>query len=458
MPMTSRAVRRPLLPLLAGGLLIALAAIAVPLQPAAAVDVQRVVSPGGIEAWLVEDHSVPLVSISLAFEGGSATDPAGKAGLANMVSGLLDEGAGDLDSDAFQRKISDLSVELGFDAGRDGFFGTMRALTRHRDAAFGLLQLALTEPRFDARAVDRIRGQILVGIARRTNDPGSIAGETFWQAVLPGHPYANPVDGTAQSVAALTADDLHGFVRDRFARDSLKIGVAGDITAEELAALLDRTFSALPAKGAPVVIPEAMPADAGATIVVRQNVPQSTILFGQRGLKRDDPDYYTAYVLNHLLGGGAFSSQLYTEVREKRGLAYSAYSYLNPLDHTALWMGGAATANPRVGESLGVIRDVWAGMQAAPVDTAALDDAKRNITGSFALRLTSSKAIARMLVGMQRESLGIDYLDRRNELIDAVTAEAVARVARRVLDPAGLTFVVVGEPEGVESKPGAERG
>ena len=446
------ALRRLLAP--SALLLLALVAIATPLRPAAAVDVQRVVSPGGIEAWLVEDHAVPLLSISLAFDGGSATDPAGKAGLANMVSGLLDEGAGDFDSEAFQRRIADLSIELGFNAGRDGFFGGMRALSRHRDAAFDLLRLALTAPRFDDRAVERIRGQILANLSRRANDPGDIAGRTFWQGVLPGHPYANPVDGTPQSVATLTAADLHAFVAGRFSRDTLIIGVAGDITAAELSVLLDRTFATLPAQGSPVAIADAAPDFRGGTTVVRQAVPQSTILFGQRGLARDDPDYYVAYVLNHLLGGGAFSSRLYKEVREKRGLAYSAYSYLSPLDHTALWIGGAATANARVGESLAVIRDIWAEMRTAPVDAATLEDAKSNITGSFALRLTSSKAIARMLVGIQREQLGIDYLDRRNALIGAVTTADVERVAARLLDPAALTFVVVGEPAGVETSPG----
>ena len=429
-----------------------------PLRPAAAVDVQRIVSPGGVEAWLVEDHAVPLLSISFAFPGGSATDPDGKAGLANMVSGLLDEGAGDIDSQAFQQKLADLSVELGFDAARDGFYGTMRALTRNRTEAFDLLRLAITAPRFDTPAVERIRGQILANLAARTNDPRTIAGRTFWKTLLPGHPYANPVDGTPETVRTLTADDLRTFVAGRLVRDGLRIGVSGDITPAELSALLDSTFGALPATGSAIDIAEMMPVATGGTIVVHQQVPQSTILFGQRGLKRDDPDYYAAYVLNHILGGGAFSSRLYDEVREKRGLAYSVYSYLHPLDRSALWAGGAATANARVGESLAVLRDTWAQMRARPAGVKELEDAKLNITGSFSLRLTSSRAIARMLVGMQRENLGIDYLDKRNGYIEAVTADDIARVAQRVLDPESLTFVVVGEPEGVESSIGGERG
>jgi zinc protease len=449
-------VRRPVGAALA--LFTLLVVAGVPFRPAQAVDVQRVVSPGGIEAWLVEDHSLPLLSVSFAFNGGSATEPAGKHGLANMVSGLLDEGAGDLESQAFQRKIEDMSIGLDFDAARDGFFGTLRTLTRHRDEAFDLLRLALTSPRFDPPAVERIRGQILAGLAADANDPRDIAGRVFWKTLLGDHPYSHAVQGTPDSVAGLTIDDMRSFVAARLARDGLQIGVAGDITPAELATLLDATFGRLPARGIAVDIAEALPQADGGTVVVRQAVPQSTVLFGQRGLKRDDPDYYAAYVLNHILGGGAFSSRLYTEVREKRGLAYSAYSYLNPLDHTALWVGGAATANARVGESIAVIRDVWREMREAPVDPAALDDARLNLTGSFALRLTSTQAIARMLVAMQREALGIDYLDRRNAYIEAVTADDVARVAQRLLDPDALTFIVVGEPEGVETSVAPERG
>lgn len=431
------------------GMLALVVLFALPLRPAAAVEVQRVVSPGGIEAWLVEDRSIPLLSMSIAFEGGAATDPAGKEGLAHMVSGLLDEGAGELDSQAFQQKLSDLSVGLAFDAERDGFLGTLRTLTRNRDAAFDLLRLALTAPRFDTSAVERIRGQIIAGLAARANDPRDIAGRAFWRAMFRGHPYAHAVEGTQQSVVGLTVDDLRGFVVRRLARDGLKIGIAGDISAAELGLLLDRTFGDLPAQGTAIEIAAAEPRAAGGTIVIRQSVPQSTILFGQHGLKRDDPDFYAAYVLNHILGGGSFSSRLYEEVREKRGLAYSVYSYLHPLDHAALWVGGAATANPRVGESLAVVREVWTQMRDAPVDAQALEDAKLNLTGSFALRLTNTRSIARMLVGMQRENLGIDYLDRRNGYIEAVTAADVARIAKSLLDPEALTFVIVGEPDGV---------
>lgn len=419
--------------------------------PAKAIEIERVVSDRGIEAWLVEDHSLPIISMQFAFPGGAATDPADRAGLANMVSGLLDEGAGDLDSQAFQRRLSDESIALSFNASRDNFSGRLKTLTRNRDEAFGLLQLALNAPRFDADAVARIRAQILAGVAARTNDPDRIARQTFWDATFPGHPYARPLEGTAESVAAITEDDLRNFVTRRFARDDLIVGVVGDIDAEELKVLLDKTFGALPGKSDPFTVPKAEPAAAGEVIVVQEDNPQSRIMFGQKGLYRDDPDYYAALVLNHILGGGSFTSRLYEEIREKRGLAYSVYSYLLPLDSAALWLGGAGTENAAVSVSVELVKNQWANLRAFGVSQDELEKAKANLIGSFGLRFDRSAAIAGMLVAVQRRDLGIDYINKRNDLIARVTLDDVNRVAARLLDPDALTVVVVGNPENISA-------
>ena len=428
---------------------VAVALLVIAAAPARAVEVQRVVSPGGIEAWLVEDHQTPIITLELAIRGGAALDPAGKEGLAQMVSSVIDEGAGDLDSQAFQGRLDDLSITLGFDGFLDTFRGSLRTLTRNHAEAFDLMRLALTEPRFDAEPVERIRSQIQTILARRLNDPDTIASNTFWAAVFPDHPYGRPRRGTAESVAAITTTDLRGSVAARFARDTLTLGVVGDITADALAPLLDQTFGSLPRAGQPFHVPEVSAGAAGEVIVVAQDVPQSTVVFGQPGLKRADPDYYAAYVLNHVLGGGSFTSRLYQEVREERGLAYSVYSYLNPLDHAAMWMGGVGTDNATVGQSLGIIREEWRRIRDDGVSAAELTDAKTNLTGGFALRFSDSRSIARTLVGMQLEDLGIDYIDRRNGFIEAVGSADLERVARRFLDPDALTVVVVGRPEGV---------
>jgi zinc protease len=417
--------------------------------PARAIEVQRVVSPGGIEAWLVEDHSNPIISLDLSLRGGTALDPVGKEGLANMVSGLIDEGAGDLDSQAFQGLLQDLSIGLSFSADADNFGGDLQTLTENREMAFELLRLALTEARFDEEPVARIRSQILAGLARDSEDPDVIVQRTLSKVLFPAHAYGRPGKGTTESVAGVTAEDLRRFVAQRFARDVLIIGVVGDISADELARLLDETFLGLPVKAAPVDLVDAAPSDQGGVVVVERDLPQSVVAFGHEGIMRDDPDYYAAYVVNYILGGGGFSSRLYREIREKRGLAYSVYSYLSPLDHAALIVGGVATQNGRVSQSLDLIRVEWRRMAEDGPSEAEVQDAKTYLTGSFPLRFTSSGRISGMLVGMQLHDLGIDYLDRRNALIEVVTLEDARRVARRLYDPKKLTVIVVGRPKGV---------
>jgi zinc protease len=415
----------------------------------AASRVQHVVSPGGIEAYLIPEHSIPFLSLALHFKGGSALDPAGKEGLAYMVSGLLDEGAGELDSQAFRTELEDRAIRLSFEAGRDAFTGQLKTLTEHRERAFELLRMALNEPRFDAEPVERIRHQIQAELRRRAEDPDQVVTLAWFETAFPEHPYGKPVEGTAESVANITATDLRRFIGARLAKDNLVVGVAGDVTPEQLGVLLDRAFGDLPATSAAIDLPEAVPAAAG-TIVVRRDVPQSRVMFGQAGLPRADPDFYAAYVANHILGGGGFGSRLTEEVREKRGLAYSVYSHLYPMDHGPLWIGGVGTANAAVGESIRLVQAEVARMAEGDVDAATLADAKTYITGSFPLRLTSNDQIASMLVSMQVDDLGIDYLERRNDYIEAVTLADVRRVAQRLYHPDELLTVVVGAPTGLE--------
>ena len=421
--------------------------------PAQAIpgQIEVVRSPGGITAWLAHEPAIPIISMRFAFAGGGALDPEGKEGLANMVSGLLDEGAGGLDSLAFQTRIDDLSVRLGFDADRDDFFGRFATLTRNRDEAFELLRLALNEARFDAKPVERIRRQIIVGLTRDLEQPRTIAGRDWYKTVFGDHPYWHATKGTIAGVEAIGEADLKAFVGRRFARDNLKIAVVGDINAATLGRLLDRTFGALPAQAEKAEVPPATFSAAGGLKVIRRPIPQSTIYFGMPGLKRDDPDWYVAHMMNYVLGGGGQSSRLYEEVREKRGLAYSAYSYLLPYDRAGLYIGGTGTQNARVGETLATIRAELERMREGGITEEELADAKTYINGSFPLRLTSSGRIAGLLLAMQRLGLGLDYLDRRAEIYRAITREDILRVAKRLLRPEKMYVVVVGDPAGLES-------
>ena len=425
-------------------------ALATGVAPAHALQVERVRSPGGIEAWLVRDHTNPIISVRFAFLGGASLDPAGKEGLANMTSALLDEGAGEWDSQAFQGLLSDLAISLRFDASRDVFGGKLKMLTRNRDKAFELLTQALIQPRFDDEPVGRIRAQLLSGLRRGSEDPDEIASRTLSRTLFPGHPYGRPVRGTVESITAMTAGDLRTFVANRLARDNLVIGVVGDISAEDLAPILDQVFGKLPENAAPWKIPEVEPSAEGKTIVVKKAVPQSSIVFAQPGVKRNDPDFYAAYILNHILGGGGFTSRLYDEVRDKRGLAYSIYSSLYPLDYSSMIIGGAGTANARAAETVRLVRQEWKRLATGGVTAEELADAKTYLTGSYPLRFTSSSFIAAILVGIQMDDLGIDYIDKRNGYVEAVTLQQVNRLAADLIDAEKLTMVVVGEPQGLE--------
>jgi len=427
--------------------LLALGVLASSPAATAASKVERVVSPGGIEAYLVSEPQIPFLAMSIHFAGGSALDPSGKEGLAYMVSGLLDEGAGPLDSQAFRTELEDLAIRLSFDAQRDSFTGELKTLSEHRRRAFELLRLALVEPRFDPEPVERIRHQIEASLRRSSEDPDYVASLTWFETAFAGQPYGRPVRGTLESVAGLDVADLQRFVSTRLAKDNLTVGVAGDITAEELGELLDLAFGDLPAASTPVTLTTTAPLG-GETIFERRDVPQSQVVFGEAGLPRDDPDYYAAYVVNHILGGGGFTSLLTEEVREKRGLAYSVYSYLYPLDHAPIWLGGLGTSNRSVEEALRLVRQEIERVARGDVSQERLDDAKTYLTGSFPLRLTGNDRIAQTLVGMQVDDLGIDYLERRNGYIEAVTLEDARRVAARLYHPDNLLTVVVGGASG----------
>jgi zinc protease len=420
----------------------------VSVTPASATTVERVVSPGGIEAWLVHEPAVPLIAIDFAFSGGAAQDSAGKGGTANLVASLLDEGAGEFDSKSFHDRLERKAIELSFQAERDTLKGSLRTLSENKDEAFEDLRLSLNAPRFDAADVEIIRGQVISLLRRAATSPNEIASQRWWQAAFPGHPYGRPVMGTLVSVPEITADDLRGYTHRVLARSNLKVAVVGDIDAESVKTALDRIFGALPARPELNEVGAATPQGLGKRIVVKLDVPQAVVTFGGPGIARQDPDFMAAYIVNHILGGGAFSSRLYQEVREKRGLAYSVYDSLVWLNHTALFLGGTATRADRAGETLGVIQKEIRRLADDGPTAQELTDAKAYLNGAFALNLDSSTKIAALLVQLQLDGLGVDYFTRRAEMINAVTLDDARRVAKRLLD-GGLLVTVVGQPEGL---------
>ena len=416
-----------------------------------AIEIQVVKSSKGVTAWLVEDHSNPLIAMRFSFKGGSTSDPDDKAGMTSFLSGMLDEGAGDIKSAEFQQIISDNSIKLSFSANQDRFSGSLQTLTENRDKAFSMLKLALTKPRMDPAPFARMLQQNLVGIKTDKENPSTIATRAWFKTMVGNHPYARPKSGSEKTLKNITAQDLKDKAKMLFTRDDLLIAVTGDIDAKTLKKLLDDTFGSLPAKSTVPEIKDAKVNTKATVQIIDRKMPQSIIRFGHVGIKRQDKDFIPAYVVFHILGSGQFSSRLMEEVREKRGLAYSAYATLYPADHAGLVFGSTATVNARVGETVKVIRDEFARMQKDGPTQKELDEAIAYLTGAYALRFDTNSKIAGQLLGTMLARSGVDYIKDRNKLIRAVTLADAKRIAKKLLKPDQLTFTIIGQPKGVKA-------
>lgn len=414
--------------------------------PVFAMKIERVVSPKGIVAWLVQENNVPLIAMRFAFKGGASQDADGKEGTAYLLSGMIDEGAGDLPSSQFQDKIEDLAMRLSFEASRDHFSGNFQTLSARKDEAFALLKLALNQPRFDADAIERVRSQIVSSLKFDANNPQNVATRAWFKSAYKGHPYARPTKGVEASITGVSRDDLVAAHKMIFTREHLRVAVVGDISPEELGVMLDDVFGTLPEKSGIRDINEAEPVFGPVEETIEMAVPQSVVQFGHQGIKRSDKDFIPAYILNYILGGGGFSSRLMEEVREKRGLAYSIYSYLYPLEDGALVLGGVATKNASVEEAVALVRAEFNRMAEEGPTEVEFENAKNYLTGSYALRFDTSSKIASQLLWIQVEGLGIDYVEQRNEMIRAVSLDDMKAVAKRLLDGNKLRFMIVGQP------------
>ena len=445
-------VTRRQLPALAAAILAAASSLAAVTPASAAAKVQRLVSPGGIEAWFVQDATVPLVAMEYAFAGGSSQDAADKPGTGSFTANMLDEGAADLDSKTFHERLERRAIEMNFSVTRDHLRGSMRMLKEHSDEAFGLLKLALTLARFDSEPLERVRAQMLSSARRESTNPVSIAGRKFWEQAYGTHPYARAPNGTLESLPAIQAADLKDYARRVIAKDTLKVAVVGDITPDALGKLLDSTFGALPAKAdlVPVPMVEAAKPPKHTSAIV--DVPQTSVNFGGPGVARNDPDFMAAYIVNHILGGGTLSTRLYKEVREKRGLVYSVSESLLWMKKSSLFAGSTATRADKAKETLDTITSEIARMGSEGPTQKELDEAKSYLKGSQMLALDTSSKFATALLQYQLDELGIDYIEKRNAIVDAVTLDDTKRVAKRIWGQ-GLLSVSVGRAAQAATEP-----
>ncbi len=416
----------------------------------AEIDIKQVTSPGGIAAWVVEEPAIPFVALEIRFRGAASLDLPGKRGATNLMTGLLEEGAGDMTAQEFQAARESLAASFSFRTRDDALSVSAQFLTENKSQALALLRLALIEPSFDQNALDRVRAQVLSGIASDAKDPDEIASDAFHAAAFGDHPYGSAIRGTVDSVTALTREDMFEAHRNALARDRLYVAVVGDITAPQVGEMLDELLGALPATGAPQPDDVAFGLGGGIS-VVDFDIPQSVALFGHSGMKRNDDDFFAAFVMNQILGAGGFESRLMNEVRINRGLTYGIRSYLVPKFHAEMMLGSVASSNATIAEAIAVTRDEWARMAQEGVTAEELEAAKTYLTGEYPLRFDGNEDIAAIMVNMQMIDLPPEYVVNRNDFVASVTLEDVNRVASALLRPDDLHFVVVGKPEGLQN-------
>lgn len=416
----------------------------------AEIDIKEVTSPGGINAWVVEEPSIPFIGLEIRFRGSASLDLPGKRGATNLMAGLLEEGSGDMTAQEFQAAREALAARFSYRAYDDTLSISARFLTENRDEALGLLRQSLVSPTFDQDALDRVRAQVITGIGSDAKDPNEIANAAFDAAAFGDHPYGSSLSGTVETVSALTRDDMFDAHRNALTRDQLFVAVVGDVRADEVGDMLDALLIDLPATG-PDLPPDVDFGLDGGVTVIDFNTPQSVALFGHAGIKRDDDDFFAAYIMNRVLGAGGFESRLMQEVREKRGLTYGIRTFLVPKFHAEMVLGSVASSNDTIAEAIEVTRNEWARMANEGMTAEELATAKTFLTGEYPLRFDGNSEIAKIMVGMQMIGLSPDYVVNRNDYIEAVTLEDVNRVAAELLQPDDLHFVVVGKPEGLES-------
>ena len=415
------------------------------------VAVKSITSPGGLSAWVLEEPAIPFTTLNLMFSGGAALDPPDKRGAAFLMTGLLEEGAGDLDSQAFAAEIEALSASFSFDVSDDTLSVSVRFLTENRTETLALLKAALTQPRFDPDAIERVRQQVLSILATKAQDPTDTAQRVWTEQAFGDHAYGTSYQGTESSIAALTRADLLAAHQNLLVRDTLSISAAGDITAEDLGTILDDLLGDLPAGSALETAPLQLDIPTGLT-VVDMPTPQSVAIFGHAGIDRNHPDFFAAFILNTILGGQGIESRLTAEVREKRGLTYGISTVLISKDQANVMLGQVASANDRINAAIEVIRDEWRKLARDGVTAEELQAAQTYLTGAYPLRFDGNSQISRILVGMQRIGLGLDYINNRNAKINAVTLSEINRVAAQLLKPEALNFVVAGQPTGLKEE------
>lgn len=406
----------------------------------------------GISGWHVEAMDIPVLTISICFRNaGDKNDPAGLAGVAEFLCNMIDEGAGEYNSVNFKGLLLKKNIRLSISQNSDSIFVNLRSTRENIKDLFEILTLILTKPRFDDDALARVKKQILTSLQQSLHSENQIASDTFNQQAFPQHPYGRSTQTDIAGIQKITKADLQKYMKERLALDQIRITSAGSISVEDLKACIDTAFKNLPATAAPSTVRDIEPTYTGQITVVDMDIPQSVILFYQPGLARKDKDFYAAYVLLKILGDGGFKSRLWDEVRENRGLAYGIDSDLRWSQHSYYTIGSTATANANAGQVVEIIRKEWEKIKDKGVTQKEVDFAIERLTGAFPLGFSSTPQIVGLLNNYQQDGLDPDFINRRNDQIRKVTVDDVNRMAKTLIQPDKLSFIIVGKPEGLNN-------
>jgi zinc protease len=402
--------------------------------------------PNGAHVHLVEAHDLPMVQLRVVFDAGAARDPRGRSGVALLTSGMLEEGAGTLSADDIARRFEDLGAEFGAAAERDMATVDLRSLSDSKllEPALDLFAQILAGPSFPQDALERERARLLVTLARDAQSPGTIATRAFYRELYGEHPYAAEPQGDEASIKAITRDDLVGHYKRYYVGKNAHLVIVGDVTMGNARKIAEHIFGKLPAGEPAPALPAVPPLDKARERRIDFPATQSHVFLGQPGMTRDDPDYFPLYVGNYILGGGGLVSRLSTEVREKRGLSYSVYSYFLPMRVSGPFVMGLQTKNTQRAEAIGLMRRVLEDfVKNGPTDKE-LEAAKKHITGGFPLRIDSNRKIADNLAVIAFYDLPLTWLDDYIKRVEAVTSEQIRDAFRRRVHPDKLVDVVVG--------------
>jgi len=414
----------------------------------AAVKIEQWQTTAGSAVYFVENHDLPILDLSVNFAAGSARDTAEKSGVASITRYLMTLGAAGMNDEAIANKFADVGAVLGgsFDADRAALSLRTLSSERERLQALNVFTQILQKPDFPDAVLAREKARIISGLQESATQPESISSKAFMTALYGAHPYSLDDSGEIDTVAAIKRDDLSKFYQQYYGAKGAVIAIIGDVTREQAQQIAESISIGLPASPAPAPIAAVAAPSQAKEQRIAHPASQSHILLGYTGIKRNDPDLFPLYVGNYILGGGGFVSRLTEEVREKRGLVYSVYSYFMPMAEAGPFQIGLQTKKDQAEAALALVRETLEKFLKNGVTEAELKAAKANIIGGFPMRIDSNKKILDYLSVIGFYKLPLNYLDGYNKSVENVTAAQIKDAFNRRLNPQNFVTVIVGDP------------